>query len=199
MKLIERYRDELKYWNSKVNMISRQEEDEILEKQILHSLSILKYVDLKVKAKCLDIGTGGGLPGISLKIARQDIDMLMIDSIQKKIKMTEMFAKHTGLKKIEVFCTRAETMAEQNKYVNSFDYIFARAVKKINVVLNWIKPLLKKDGSVIFLKGGNLNEEIDEAKKYSSNLEVREVGIKINGFPWFEENEKKVIICTNLI
>lgn len=199
MKLIERYRDELKYWNSKVNMISRQEEDEILEKQILHSLSIMKYVDFKNKAKCLDVGTGGGLPGLPIKIARQDLDMLLIDSIQKKIKMVSMFAKHTGLKKIEALSIRAEDLEKQKKYIGSFDYVFARAVKKILVVLNWIKPLLKGDGSVIFLKGGNLTDEIEEAKKYYSNIVVKEIDIKINGFQWFEENEKKIVICSGII
>lgn len=198
MKLIERYRDELKYWNGKVNMISRQEEEEILEKQILHSLSIMKYIDFKNKAKCLDVGTGGGLPGIPLKIARQDLDMLMIDSIQKKIKMVSMFAKHTGLKKIEALSVRAEDMEKQKQYISAFDYVFARAVKKIVVVLNWIKPLLKSDGSVIFLKGGNLNDEIEEAKKYYPNLVVNEIDIKINGFHWFEENAKKIVICKGI-
>jgi len=199
MKLIERYRDELKYWNSQVNMISRQEEDEILEKQILHSLSILKYVDLKTKAKCLDVGTGGGLPGIPLKIARQDLDILMVDSIHKKIKMVSMFAKHTGLKKISALSSRAEDLALQKQYIGYFDYVFARAVKKMIIVLNWIKPILKEGSSVIFLKGGNLKDEIGEAKKYFPEMEVREIDIKINGYPWFEENEKKIVICSGIV
>jgi 16S rRNA (guanine527-N7)-methyltransferase len=199
MKLIERYRDELKYWNAQVNMISRQEEEEILEKQILHSVSILKYIDLKNKAKCLDVGTGGGLPGIPIKIARQDLDMLMVDSIQKKIKMVSMFAKHTGLKKINALSIRAEDMAQHKQYIGYFDFVFARAVKKMIVVLNWIKPLLKSDSEVIFLKGGNLKDEIEEAKKYFPDMNVSEIDIKINGYPWFEENEKKIVICSEIV
>ncbi|ROL61468.1 16S rRNA (guanine(527)-N(7))-methyltransferase RsmG [Bacteroidetes/Chlorobi group bacterium ChocPot_Mid] len=196
MKMIERYADEIKYWNNNVNLISRQEEDQILEKHILHSLVILKYVDIKHKARCIDIGTGAGLPGIPLKIARNDLEMLLIDSIQKKIKITSMFAKHTGLKKIDAVSIRAEDLANQNKYHNYYDFVFARAVKKILTVLNWVKPLLNKEGLIVFLKGGNLNDEIEEAKKYYPDLSVNEINIKINGYQWFEENEKKIVICS---
>ncbi|MGB9912782.1 MAG: 16S rRNA (guanine(527)-N(7))-methyltransferase RsmG, partial [Candidatus Kapaibacteriota bacterium] len=98
LKQIERFVKELTYWNDKINLISRKDIDNILENHILHSLSILKYVEIPQKANTLDVGTGGGLPGIPLKIARPDINMILIDSIAKKIKITDMLAKHTGLR-----------------------------------------------------------------------------------------------------
>lgn len=198
MKLIERYLNEIKYWNNKVNLISRQEEEQILDKQILHSLTILKYVEIKQKAKCIDVGTGAGLPGIPIKIARPDLDMLLVDSIQKKIKITSMLAKHTELKKIEAITSRVEDLSKKLNYLNYFDLVFARAVKKILTVINWVKPMINKDGYIVFLKGGNLKDEIDEVKKYYPDILVNEINIKINGYTWFEENDKKIVICSGL-
>ena len=76
---LKRYHDELIYWNAKVNMISRKDEDNVWDRHILHSLAILKYVTIRPKARVLDVGTGGGLPGIPIKIARPDLKMLLVD------------------------------------------------------------------------------------------------------------------------
>jgi 16S rRNA G527 N7-methylase RsmG len=99
MDVLDRYQRDLRYWNERVNMISRKDADNIWDRHIVHSLSLLKYVSLAPKARVLDVGTGGGLPGIPLKIARPDLRVTMVDSIAKKMKMVEMFAKHTELKK----------------------------------------------------------------------------------------------------
>ncbi|MBK6760935.1 MAG: class I SAM-dependent methyltransferase [Ignavibacteria bacterium] len=92
---LKRYHDELLYWNKKVNMISRKDEENVWERHILHSLTLMKYVTFPQKARVLDVGTGGGLPGLPIKIARPDLKMLLVDSIRKKTSMTDMFAQHT--------------------------------------------------------------------------------------------------------
>ncbi|MFC2130842.1 16S rRNA (guanine(527)-N(7))-methyltransferase RsmG [Bacteroidota bacterium] len=197
-KQIERYSSELLYWNEKVNLISRKDEDKILSRHVLHSLSVLKYVDIKNKAKCIDIGTGGGLPGIPLKIARPDISMLLVDSIAKKIKITQMLAKHTGLNKIDAICSRAENLGNVKEYKASFDFAFVRAVKKIEIVLGWIKDIIKKDGIAVFYKGGDLTDEISDAKKMFPGVEIKEININLIGAAWLKEDDKKIIICSNI-
>ncbi len=195
LKIIERYANELKYWNSKVNLISRKDEENIFERHILHSLSILKYVDFPPKSKVLDVGTGGGLPGIPIKIANPDIDMLLVDSISKKIKMTKMFAQHTSLRKIEAICTRAEDLAKDNNYIKRYDFIISRAVAKIELIIDWTKFLAKDKAKFILLKGGDLREEINSAKMIYPKLKIDEIEINLLGEPYFLNENKKLLIC----
>lgn len=197
MKGIKRYHNELLYWNSKVNLISRKDEEHILDRHILHSLSILKYVNPRQKSNCLDIGTGGGLPGIPLKIARPDQKMLLVDSIHKKIKLTEMFAKHTELKGIQAICSRVELLESQAEYRKSFDYIFSRAVAKIEELLSWSINLIKPGGSFVFLKGGQLEEEIAAAQAKFGKLSFETHDINLLGCNYFQEENKKIVVCRN--
>ena len=192
----ERYYKELLEWNEKINLISRKDYDHILERHFLHSLSILKYVTLKDKAACLDIGTGGGFPGLPISIARPDLRMLLIDSIAKKIKTTGIFVRHTGNRYLEALRARAEDLATNDTYLNHFDYIFARAVAKTARIIEWSLPLLKPDGSIILLKGGDLAEEFEEAHKFFPQVQIKEEQIKLSGCPWFENEEKKIVVCS---
>ncbi|MGQ9818318.1 MAG: 16S rRNA (guanine(527)-N(7))-methyltransferase RsmG [Candidatus Kapaibacteriales bacterium] len=195
LRAIKRYNDELKYWNEKINMISRKDVDNLLEKHILHSISVLKFVEFPKNSLCLDVGTGGGLPGIPLKIVRPDLKMILVDSIAKKVKITQMLAKHTGLRGIEVIHSRAEDLIIAEKYKSTFDFVLSRAVAKISTVLAWVKPLLKPNGKVVFYKGGNLTNEINEVKKIFSNLEHQISLIRLVGYKKFEEEDKKIVVC----
>lgn len=193
--MMKRYIDELIYWNGKVNLVSRKDEENIYEKHILHSLAISKYVEIAPKSYCMDIGTGGGLPGIPVAIANPEIRMTLVDSISKKAKLTDMFAKHTGLRDIGAICSRAEELAQKKEFAGKFDYIMARGVARIERLVEWTAPLLKKSGKWLLLKGGDLSEEIAEAKKRFPALEVQETGIDMFGFPAFKSEEKKLLIC----
>ncbi len=195
LKQFERFNSELIYWNEKVNLISRKDLDNICERHFLHSLSILKYVDLKKKAQCIDIGTGGGFPGIPLAIARPDLKMLLVDSIAKKIKLTSMFAEHTGIRDLKAMRTRVEDLHSDIKYRNKFDYVFARAVTDTKYLINWADTILKPNGQVILLKGGNLKNEISDASQLFPNYEFEEKSITMIGCDWFAEEEKKILIC----
>jgi 16S rRNA (guanine527-N7)-methyltransferase len=195
LKQTKRYTEELVHWNKKVNMISRKDEENILGYHILHSLAPLKYFDVPDKSRCLDVGTGGGLPGIPLAIACPMSHFLLVDSVQKKIKITEMLAKHTGLRHLQVMRTRAEELARKNEYKHKFDFIFARAVAKVAVVAAWVKPMIKPDGRLIFLKGGDLDEEIDFARKEFKNIEIEEIKLDLFGAEWFLREDKKLVVC----
>jgi len=192
---IKRYAGELQKWNKKVNLISRRDEENIPISHILHSLAFLKYYSIPNKANCLDVGTGGGLPGIPLSIARPDLNMVLVDSIAKKVKITAMLADHTGRKKLRAICARAEELTNDKQHKYKYDLVFARAVKRMERVISWVKPLMKKNGKVVFYKGGNLSEEIEEAKKIFPKLSVEEKDIDIIGVDCFKNDEKKLIVC----
>lgn len=189
-----RYYDEILYWNEKVNLISRKDLNNILERHFLHSLSILKYVDLKQKAKCLDIGSGGGFPGIPLGIARPDLHIMMVDSIAKKIKLTDMFAKHTGNRLFSTKNIRVETLCDELKNLKSLDYIFARAVTRTVTLMGWTHRLLKDDGKFVLLKGGDMSVEIEDARKAYPQYKFELIDIDLVGLPWLKNEEKKILV-----
>ncbi|MCL2038866.1 MAG: 16S rRNA (guanine(527)-N(7))-methyltransferase RsmG [Bacteroidetes bacterium] len=194
IEIFKRYHKELIYWNEKINLISRQDESNILEKHFIHSLSILKYVDIPIKAQCLDIGTGGGFPGLVLKIARPDVNMILLDSIKKKINTTKMLAQHTELRGINCVLDRAENLCNEKKYNKYFDIILSRAVAKTDKLIGWTIPLIKDNGKFIFLKGGDLGEEINQAKNKYRNLNFEVKDINILGCKSISSAEKKIII-----
>lgn len=190
---IERFRREIIYWNEKVNLISRQDVQNILEKHILHSLSILKYEKIVNKARILDIGTGGGFPGTPIKIARPDIFLTLVDSVSKKLKIAEMLAKHTELRNIESYAMRVENLQNKPNFKYKYDYIVSRAVAPSVQLISWSLPLLKDQGKYIFLKGGDLEKEFEDVAHYFPNLKHTEQRIDMIGFDYFAKEEKKII------
>lgn len=192
---LKRYHDELLYWNQRVNMVSRKDEQNLWERHILHSLVLLKYVDIPEKARVLDVGTGGGLPGIPIKIVRPDVKMLLVDSIRKKTSLAEMFASHTGLKDVTAINARVEDLATDPHYLRAFDVIISRAVASTSQIISWTRGLSKPKAVFAFLKGGDLAEEIEEARLDHRDMLVEEVSIDVFGVPWFAEEQKKVVLC----
>ena len=195
MDSLERYHNELRYWNERVNMISRKDMDNIWDRHIIHSLCLLKYATFKPKARVLDFGTGGGLPGIPLKIARPDIHMTLVDSIGKKMKMTEMFAQHTGLKDLDAVTSRVEELSADSHYRGAFDVVVSRAVAPIAKIVRWSRALLNETGQFAFLKGGDLDDEVTIAQEVFPDLKVSVKPIEIFGLPQFKEDDKKVVVC----
>ena len=192
---LERYHNELRYWNERVNMISRKDMESIWERHIVHSLCLLKYVSFKTKARVLDVGTGGGLPGIPLKIARPDLRVVLVDSIAKKMKIVRMFAQHTDLKNIGTLTARVEDLANDAHYRRAFDVIVSRAVAPVSKLIEWTRPLLAPGGFFVFLKGGDLSEEIGAAQQLFPDLKVTVKDIELFGLPQFKMDEKKVVVC----
>jgi 16S rRNA (guanine527-N7)-methyltransferase len=190
-----RFHDELVIWNKRINVISRQDMENIYERHILHSLAILKYATIAPKARCIDVGTGGGFPGIPLKIAMPEIKMLLVDSIAKKLKTAGMFAQHTGLRGFEAKTIRAEALADEAQYKAAFDVVTARAVAPLVQLVSWVEGLLKPDAQMLFLKGGDLVEEIAEAQKKFPTLTIVEKRLDLGGASWFKDQEKKLLIC----
>ena len=191
---IERYVNELKYWNEKVNLISRKDEDNILNSHILHSLSCIKYVHFPVRSRILDVGTGGGLPGIPIAIANPESKVTMVDSIAKKIKITDMLAKHTGIRTIRTVNSRAEDLVKNVQFQNYFDFILSRAVAPMSTIVEWTDGIVKKKHKFIFYKGGDITDEINEIKKNMKDIKIIVKQISMIGADYFERDDKKIVI-----
>lgn len=195
MEQLERFHDELIYWNERVNLVSRKDIGNLWERHILHSLTILKYAKIAPKARVLDVGTGGGLPGVPLKIARPDLHMLMVDSIRKKAACAGMFAQHTGLRNVEAVCLRAEDVLHSTHYQKGFDVIVSRAVAPTATLLTWVKPIMKTTATCWFLKGGDLSSELSEARTAFPMMDISVVDINLFGVPWFTQEQKRLVTC----
>lgn len=151
-------------WNEKINVISRKDIDSLYEKHILHSLSIAATVELPDGLQVLDLGTGGGFPGIPLAIFFPEVKFHLVDSIGKKIKVVQAVAEGLGLKNVTTAHSRVEDIKNRK-----FDLVVSRAVAPLGDLWRWSKPLLKKAGAnggpngLICLKGGDLTQEISES------------------------------------
>ena len=151
-------------WNSQINVISRKDMENLYLKHVLHSLAIAKVVSFADGTKVLDVGTGGGFPGVPLAILFPNVDFLLVDSIGKKIKVVNEVANSIGLKNLRAEHKRAEQVNGQ------FDFVVSRAVTRMKVFHQWvIKRISTKQRNILFngilyLKGGDLTEELKGIK-----------------------------------
>ncbi len=155
-----------KEWNDKINVISRKDTNNIYVNHILHSLGIAKVVTFKNGANILDVGTGGGFPGIPLAILFPDVEFHLVDSIGKKITVVTEIAKEVGLMNVVAEKTRAEEIKGRQ-----YDFVVSRAVARMKEFYGWVQHKVKKisihelDNGILYLKGGDLKEEMEELRK----------------------------------
>jgi len=181
-------------WNSKINVISRKDIDNLYLHHVLHSMAIAKFIKFPKGARVLDVGTGGGFPGIPLAIYFPDVSFFLCDSTLKKIKVVREVACSLNLTNVRAEQIRAEEIKE------SFDFVVSRAVTEMKVFLPWIWKILDKgtfngvERGVIYLKGGDLIEEISDAQKVLKIPAGKITKIEIKR--WFEEEffEQKSIL-----
>lgn len=166
-------------WNEKINVISRKDIDHLYEKHVLHSLSIAAAFEFEPGMEIIDIGTGGGFPGIPLAIFFPEVQFLLTDSIAKKLKVVEAVAGGIGLTNIQTRHTRAEEIKNQK-----FDFAVSRAVAPLRDLWQWSKPLLSTkprpagtslQPGLICLKGGDLHQEIQESGTRPRLVEITEL------------------------
>jgi len=149
-------------WNLKINVVSRKDIEELYLRHVLHSLAIAKFISFNPGAQVLDVGTGGGFPGIPLAILFPETQFTLVDAIGKKIKVVQEIVDGLGLENVRAIHQRVE---EDN---NEYDFVVSRAVAAMPTFMRWIKGRIKKvsehpiKNGVLYLKGGDLGEELQD-------------------------------------
>jgi 16S rRNA (guanine527-N7)-methyltransferase len=168
--------------NSQINVISRKDMDFFYERHVLHSMSIALYISAFPGSRWIDIGTGGGFPGIPLAILFPDTQFYLADSVGKKVKVARSVADELGLKNVETLHSRAEDIRD------TFDYISGRAVKALPEFIGYTRHLFRKNSLFVYLKGGEFEEELKGLKR----VRLEKIGEKIGG-EYFET--KKLLMA----
>lgn len=158
-----KYMNLLLEWNEKVNLTAITNPEEIILKHFVDSLTIGKYIN---KGESLvDVGTGAGFPGIPIKIYRDDINVTLVDSLNKRVKVLNIFIEELMLERIEAIHSRAEEFGRNSKYREKFDVSTSRAVANLATLSEYLIPLIKQQGKSICMKGSEIEEELNNSKK----------------------------------
>src|SRR4030095_7054710 len=177
-----KFKDLLIDWNKKINLVSRKKPDvfDLIEESKL----FFEHIDFKPGVNILDLGTGGGFPGVVIALHHPEVYLTLVDSIQKKINVVSDIIKKLGLKNAENICSRAEDLPAE--YHDHFDYVVARSVAVLQDLVKWSKALIKRGGKLITVKGGNITGEIHKTRHldFVKNIDI------------FEVNDRKVVVVT---
>jgi 16S rRNA (guanine(527)-N(7))-methyltransferase RsmG len=210
---LDQYINLLLDWNKKINLISRKDEENIWTYHILHSVSLLFKLNVMEGSRIVDIGSGGGLPGIPIKILRPDISLLCLDATRKKVNSVLHMVDELKLKNVHVVWGRAEELGIQSVYEHKFDFAIARAVCQLDELIalsiNFLgtrnysstrKDTINKNlvdpnpPALIAFKGGNLKQELDQAMRHFSHVKINTIDLTFTGSEHLVASDKKILV-----
>lgn len=205
-RLLQGYVADLLEWNRKINLVSRKDTDNIWFAHVLHSTSILFLESIPDGARVLDLGSGGGLPGIPMAILRKDLSVTLLDSIKKKTMVLEEMKKHLGLANVSVRTGRAEEMKKE--LAGKFNVMVARGVAPLIDLIDWGMPLVSSHRliaapagkpalrvpAILALKGGDLDNEIEVVRIKRKGIVIEVKPIVFSGSEEIGLEEKKLVI-----
>jgi 16S rRNA (guanine527-N7)-methyltransferase len=165
-----KYKDMIKEWNEKINLTAITDDEEMVKKHLIDSIKAFRFSKLKDAKSLIDVGTGAGLPGIPIKIMNPDIEVTLLDSLNKRVNFLNEVINTLGLKNIKAVHGRAEDFAVQKNYRENFDVVVSRAVANMAVLSELCIPYVKLNGYFVALKGPAVEEEIREGNKAISTL-----------------------------
>jgi 16S rRNA (guanine527-N7)-methyltransferase len=178
------YNKLLMEWNSKINLVSRKQEN--IENNIINSIFFLTKFQMPEKFSLVDIGTGGGFPGIPLKIIYPKSEILCVDSIAKKIMVVNDVVQKMNLKNITGITGRGEELGKKKEFSGKYDFVTAKAVAPVKEVMKFGKDFLNAKGKYILIKGGDITEEIQGVKGYKM--------INFEGMEEYGVEDKKLVV-----
>lgn len=186
------YMNLLLEWNKKINLTAITKPEEIILKHFIDSMTIVNNIERN--ASLIDVGTGAGFPGIPLKIIREDIEVTLLDSLNKRIIFLEEVINRLSLTKIDAIHSRVEEFGKNKKYRESFDCATSRAVANLSTLSEYLIPLVKLEGCCISMKGSEIEEEVQQSKKAISILGGKIEKIKEFQLPKSDIDRNVIII-----
>jgi 16S rRNA (guanine527-N7)-methyltransferase len=201
---LSRYADLLLEWNQKINLISRKDEANIWKAHLLHAISPLMFLKLPVGINVLDLGTGGGLPGIPIKILQPEMCITLLDSTKKKIDAVADMVQKLELANVHAVWGRAEELVGMAEYKQSIDIVIARAVAPLSDLVKWSLPFLRQGTgnatsdvstpALITLKGGDLQGEVGEIRDHKRIKNIRIIDLVFKNLDLPELQDKKIVV-----
>jgi len=178
--------------NKKFNLTAITDEKEFIEKHIIDSAISTNYI--KNEGKLIDIGSGAGMPGIVIKILNENLDVLLLDSLNKRVKYLNETIKELSLDNISAIHARAEELAHDKNYRENYDYVTARAVAPLNILCEYTLGFIKSGGQFIALKGSKGKEELDTSKNAIGSLSSKIISIDEVTLPYSNANRDIILI-----
>jgi 16S rRNA (guanine527-N7)-methyltransferase len=189
------YMNLLLEWNEKINLTAITQPDDIIIKHFIDSMTIEKHIDNKLSV--VDVGTGAGFPGIPLSIVRDDLKIVLMDSLNKRIKFLDDVIDKCSIKNVDTIHSRAEELSRNKDYREKFDIATSRAVASLNVLLEYMIPFVKVGGYCICMKGSNIEEEVKGCKNALQQLNCSIEKIEEFNLPNSEYGRNIVIVKKN--
>jgi 16S rRNA (guanine527-N7)-methyltransferase len=180
-------------WNIKINLVSRKTTS--IESHILNSIFFLAKYTFPGNSKIIDIGTGGGFPGIPLKIIMSGLNIMLADSIQKKIKAVKDIISKLELNDVRIICGRAEDLSKKKEYSKKFDIVIAKSVSTLDNLYAWSVELAKNRGEMIFIKGGDISGELISLENKFKNIDYKIINYDFDKIYGIED--KKIVLIKN--